>query len=122
MAESQRNQRAGAVDKPEAILDLTIGSARRLSVIEHLLKHLSEQYVYPDVAEKMETAIRKNLMNGEHDGITSAIVIAETLKAHLQEASQDQHPWVNFSFEPLPERRTNASTATSGSHEDARRD
>ena len=102
IAESQRNQRTGAVDKTEAILDLTIGSPRRLSVIERLLKHLSEQYVYPDVAEKMETAIRKNLKNGEPDGITSAIVNAETLEAHLQEVSQDQYLWVNFSFVPYP--------------------
>ena len=101
MARRQQMQSTGEAHESARTPDLTIDSDRRARVIDGMLKHLSERYVFPDVAERIAVAIRQNLKNGEYDHITSALTFAETLRAQLREISQDQHVWVNFSFEPL---------------------
>lgn len=81
--------------------DLTIDTALRLEVIEYVLKRLQE-YVFPEVADKMEKAIRQRLQSREYDDITSAAVLAETLTAQLQEISCDRHLEVFYSAKALP--------------------
>jgi hypothetical protein len=76
--------------------DMTIDAAMRTQVIEGTLKHLREGYVYPEVATRMEQAIRERAAKREYEGITSARQLAQTLTEHLQAVSRDKHLRVNY--------------------------
>jgi hypothetical protein len=82
--------------------DRTVDAATRTEVIEGVLKRLNDFYVFPEIARKMDAAIRERLGNKEYDQITSPITLAETLTSHLQAVSKDKHLRVVYSVEPLP--------------------
>ena len=84
------------------------------------LKRLNESYVFPEVAKKMEQAIRDRVAKKEYDQITSAKAFAETLTKHLQEVSHDKHLRVRYSHEPLPVRQ-NRQEPTAEEREQFRR-
>ena len=52
--------------------DSAIDSAIRTEVIETLIKDMNENYVFPEMAKKMEADLRTRLKNKEYDSITSA--------------------------------------------------
>jgi hypothetical protein len=81
-----------------------IDAAERSKVIEGILKHIGDNYVFPEVAEKMQKAIRKRLDNKEYDKVTSGNELAKLLTEHLQEVSRDKHLRVMCSAKPLPKR------------------
>jgi hypothetical protein len=83
--------------------DLTIDAATRADVIEGTLKNLREAYVYPEVAQKMEVAVRERMAKKEYEAITSAKELARTLTEHLQAVSRDKHLRVNYRAEALSE-------------------
>ena len=91
--------------------DMTITAETRAEVIEGALKHLKEGYVFPEVAQKIETAIRERVQKKEYDGITSAKELATTLTSNLQAVSHDKHMRVFYSFHPLPERKEGPPSA-----------
>ena len=76
--------------------DMTIDAATRAEVIEGTLKHLREGYVYPEVATRMEQAIRERMAKREYEGVTSAKALAQMLTEHLQAISRDKHLRVNY--------------------------
>lgn len=88
--------------------DTTIDAATRKQVVEAVLKQLDESYVFPEVAKKMEDAIRGRMQKKEYDSITSAKDLAQTLTTHLQEVSRDKHLRVRYSHEPIPARAARA--------------
>jgi hypothetical protein len=81
--------------------DLTIDATIRKQVIEGVLKSLNDYYVFPEVAKKMEEAIRERLQKGEYDQVTSAAQLARTLTGHLQGVSRDRHLGVRYSHDPI---------------------
>jgi C-terminal processing protease CtpA/Prc len=83
--------------------DKTIDAAMRSEVIEGVLKRLNAGYVFPDVAKKMELAIRDRMQKKEYDQLTSARGFAQKLTADLQEVSRDKHLRVTYSHDPIPE-------------------
>lgn len=82
--------------------DRTITATTRAEVIDGVLRKLNASYVFPEVAGKMEAAIRERLKNGEYEAITSARAFAAALTEHLQAVSHDKHLRVLYSFAPLP--------------------
>lgn len=72
----------------------------RAEVIEGVLSKVQAYYVFPEVAQAMEQAIRWRVSNGEYDAITSGPQLARLLTAHLQEVSHDQHLHVVYFAEP----------------------
>lgn len=84
--------------------DLTIDAATRKQVIDSMVKRLSDSYVFPDVAKKMEASIRERVDKKEYDQITSAKQFATTLTKDLQAVSHDLHLRVRYSSEAIPER------------------
>ena len=69
--------------------DLTIDAATRTAVIEGALKRLSDYYVFPETAKKMEQAVRERIARKEYDQITSAQTIVAALQKDLQDVSHD---------------------------------
>ncbi|MCA1616302.1 MAG: hypothetical protein LC800_19820, partial [Acidobacteria bacterium] len=100
LAPAGRAQQPTAGPQPDRNLD----APARAQVIDSVLKRLNEAYVFPEVAQAMEKAVRDRAAKGEYEQITSARAFAETLTNHLQAVSKDKHLRVRYSHQPLPER------------------
>ncbi|HEX8456805.1 MAG TPA: S41 family peptidase [Pyrinomonadaceae bacterium] len=81
--------------------DMTIDAATRTQVIEGTLRHLRDGYVFPEVAARMEQAIRERLARKQYDNVTSARQLSQMLTEHLQLVSRDKHLRVNYRAAPL---------------------
>src|SRR4051794_21552583 len=80
------------VDTPDRALD----DAARTAVIDGLLKKIDTVYVFPDVAKKMEHAIRDRQATKEYDAVTNGREFAEVLTRHLRDVCKDGHLSVDF--------------------------
>jgi hypothetical protein len=76
----------------------------RARVIEGAIRYLNEYYVYPDVARKMDAAIRAHDRNHDYDNVERAAMLARVLTEHLRDVSHDRHLAVTFSPVVLPGR------------------
>lgn len=83
--------------------DMIIDAKTRTAVIEGAIKALNENYIFPEMAKKMEQAVRERMKRQEYDKITSAENLAGALTAHFQEVSRDKHLRVRYSQEILPD-------------------
>ena len=72
-------------------------------IVQRLAEKLKANYVFPDVAEQICTRLLKQLEDGAYDDITDSEFLAFALTTHLQEVNQDEHLWVRWTPEPLPE-------------------
>ncbi len=93
-----RSQVAGGPEQPP----LPIDAETRDAVIDKAVNHLVDNYVFPDVADKMRDAVRARQKNKEYDGIKTGQELAKLLTEHLQAVSKDKHLRVNCSTKPLP--------------------
>jgi len=92
--------------------DMSIDAKTRAAVIDGAVKALNENYVFPEVAKKMEQAVRERMKRKEYDKITSAEIFASTLATHFQEVRRDKHLRVRYSHEALQDfSRQQASPA-----------
>ncbi len=82
--------------------DMTIDAKMRGEVIDGALKALNDNYVFPEIAQKMDQSIRERQKRKEYDSITSASKLAETLMDNLREVSHDKHLRVRYSAEVIP--------------------
>jgi retinol-binding protein 3 len=87
-----------------ANLSFKIDAAIRSRVIDGAIVQLNESYVFPDVAKKMEDAVRARQKKGEYDSVTDGAAFAKMLTENFQEVSHDKHLRVDFSPAPLPDR------------------
>ena len=103
--------------------DMTIDAKTRAAVIDDAVKALNENYIFPEVAKKMEQVVRERMKRKEYDNITSAEKFAGMLTTHFQEVSRDKHLRVRYSHEIVqnygqqqasPEQRTWASVRNFG--------
>lgn len=88
----------GTQSKP----DLVIDNKNRTEIIEGALKLLSDNYVFPEVAEKMNKSLRERMAKNEYDGITNPKTLADTLTSHLREVSQDKHIRISYNYQAFP--------------------
>jgi hypothetical protein len=91
-----------AIPRGAVVENVKVDSAERQRVIDGVAKNLKESYVYPDLAEKMEDAIRANQKRGEYDAVTDPDAFANRLTKDLQAVSHDKHLGVNYSPVKLP--------------------
>ena len=82
--------------------NLTINAEMRTEVIDGVIKLLNENYVFPEMAAKIEKAIRDHQRKKDYDAITSAEAFAQMLTSQLQEVSEDKHLRVRYSNNPIP--------------------
>lgn len=71
--------------------DFPIDAATRTKVIEKALRELKNRYVFPEVAEKMDKAIRERMEKKEYDDVTSSVKLCALLTDHLREVCKDKH-------------------------------
>lgn len=73
------------------------------TIIQNLAELLKAHYIYPDVAEEISQRLHRYFKDGEYDNITEGDMLAQTLTEHLQEIRQDEHLWVRWHPDPLPD-------------------
>jgi len=72
-------------------------------VVQGLLEKLRAYYVFPDIAEQICVRLEKHLNNGDYIGITEGDFFAYALTQHIQEVNHDEHLWVKWHPESLPD-------------------
>ena len=77
-----------------------------IKVIRLLSEKLRTYYIFPDVAEKICAGLQKHLDSGDYDDITEGEFFAYALTTHMQEICQDEHLWVKWHLESLPDEET----------------
>ncbi len=88
------------MDHPQqSILDAT----EKAEIIQHLSEKLRFFYVYPDKALEICKYLDKHLEEGDYDATSEGELFALALTIHLQEASHDEHLWVRWHADPLPD-------------------
>jgi hypothetical protein len=90
--------------------DMPLTPEVRTEVIDGVLKHLNETYVFPETAKKMEEAIRDRLAKKEYDKVAGCRPFAARLTDDLQAVSHDKHLRVRFSSKPIPKRERREPT------------
>ncbi|HEX9171813.1 MAG TPA: S41 family peptidase [Telluria sp.] len=79
-----------------------LDAAGRGQLIDALARELNARYVFPDVAKKLETALREKHQRGGYDSASSAQEFAAMLTTDLQELGRDRHLRVRASDAPQP--------------------
>lgn len=72
-------------------------------IIQSLLEKLRANYIFPDVAEQICAGLEKHLKDGDYDDMDEGDLFALALTMHMQEVNHDEHLWVRWHEEPLPE-------------------
>jgi C-terminal processing protease CtpA/Prc len=72
-------------------------------IVLDLIAKLKEKYIFPDVAEQVGKDLQQRLGAGEYDDLSEGEFFAYALTQHMQEISKDEHLWLRWHPEPLPE-------------------
>ena len=80
-----------------------IDSATHAELVQSLSELLRANYIFPDIAEEICTRLQEHLDGGAYDGITEGDFLAYALTHHMQEMNRDEHLWVRWHPEPLPD-------------------
>jgi hypothetical protein len=73
-----------------------VDAAARAKMVERVSAVLNESYVFPEVARKMEAALRQKLKAGAYNKLTHSAELAEALTRDLREVSKDKHLSVRY--------------------------
>ncbi|HEY5936546.1 MAG TPA: S41 family peptidase, partial [Kofleriaceae bacterium] len=88
--------------KTAADMDPKLDVATRTRILDAIAAKLNELYVFPDVAKKMEQALREHQKQGAYDAVPESRAFAELLTEQLRAVSRDKHLRVNFMPMVLP--------------------
>lgn len=80
-----------------------INTTTHIEIVHSLAEKLKAYYVFPDVAEQICVRLQKHLDDGAYADITEGELLALALTVHMQEVSQDEHLWVRWHPERLPD-------------------
>jgi hypothetical protein len=72
-------------------------------IVQSLSEKIKTYYVFPDIAEEICSCLQKHLDDGDYADITEGEFLALALTLHLQEVNQDEHLWVRWHPQPLPD-------------------
>lgn len=86
-----------------ADLTFNIDAATRAKVIDGAVAALSDTYVFPETAKKMEEAVRAHQQKHDYDAISDGDDFARRLTDDFQAVSHDKHLRVMFSPAALPD-------------------
>ena len=82
---------------------VALDHAARVGIIRSLSEKLKAGYVFPDVAEQISAGLQKHLEDGDYNDLGEGELFALALTMHLQEINHDEHLWVRWHPQPLPE-------------------
>jgi hypothetical protein len=82
-----------------------LSETERKQVVEAIGQQLNDNYIFPEMAEKMAKKISRNLKKGSYDDIDDVRVFAQQLTDDLVAVSQDKHIRVIFDPEGIARQR-----------------
>lgn len=80
-----------------------IDTTTHAKIVQMLSEKLKANYVFPEVAEQTCEQLQKHLDDGDYAEFTEGELFALALTEHLQSVSRDEHLWVRWYPQPLPE-------------------
>jgi hypothetical protein len=83
--------------------DHALDSGTPAEIVASLCEKLRALYVFPDVAEKVCARLEKGLESGRYASIADGNRLAQALTEVLQHVNHDEHLWIRYVEEPLPE-------------------
>ena len=84
--------------------DLDIIDPIRAGEIVHcLIERLKANYIFPEAAAQICDGLQKHLEDGEYYDISEGEFLALALTVHMQEINHDEHLWVHWHPEQLPD-------------------
>jgi retinol-binding protein 3 len=84
------------------MVDIAFDASTRATVVDNLLQKLHDNYIFPDVAQQMDAAIRAKGESGAYDLLTTLADLCERLTEDLQAVSHDKHLRLFYHAEPEP--------------------
>jgi retinol-binding protein 3 len=93
----------------------------RTETIDEVLRLLRDKYSYPEIAVKMESAIREKQKRGDYDSIVDGALFAERITADLRTVFDDKHLALSYSAEPISLQSGKAGAPSPEEIEAARR-
>jgi C-terminal processing protease CtpA/Prc len=85
--------------------DPALDSVTHAEIVANLREKLRSLYVFPDVAEQVCARLDKGLQSGRYASIADGNRLAQALTEDLQYANSDEHLWIRYVEEPLPEAK-----------------
>lgn len=82
---------------------LVLNADAQKTIINTLSEKISACYVYPVIAEQIVVHLKNSFDNGEFSHNTDGELFALALTIHMQEVNHDEHLWVRWHPEPLPD-------------------
>lgn len=101
----------GSIERPaQAQASSELTRADRAQIVKELSRNIDSDYVNPDVAAKMVSALRQHQNAGDYDAITQGPSFAAKLTADLRAISHDGHLSVDYLPEAIPEHPVDEPT------------
>ena len=88
-----------------------IDAASRTQVVNALADNMRDLYVFPDIGDQTEKALKKKLKDGGYDSVTYAAGLASVLTSDMRKICHDVHLRVEYG--ELPSTEVDAGSATS---------
>ena len=82
--------------------DIEINGKEKAQVVDSLVQKLREEYVFPDVADKVAQTLTERLARGEYGSITSAKEFSGLITRQMREIARDAHLHVSYVYAPPP--------------------
>lgn len=90
-------------------ISVTIDTKEQKQVIDSVTRLLNDNYIFPEMAKKMNELIEANYKKGAYASLTSAPTFANKLTEDLRSVSHDKHLGVNFDPNMVKELKANPS-------------
>jgi hypothetical protein len=87
------------MDSDNAVLDFDT----KIAIIQRLCEQLRACYIFPEAVERICAYLQACLQSGEYDDLMDGNLFALALTLHLQEVNGDEHLWVKWHAQALPE-------------------
>jgi len=81
----------------------SLDAGERARIVNNLAQKLHDHYIFPEIAQQMDAAIRTHLNGGAYDGITTLEDFCARLTEDLQAVSHDKHLRLFYSPEAQPD-------------------
>ena len=98
-------------EEKAATEQVTLNAEMRASVVEKVGKLLTNHYIFPETAAKMQELLSSKLEEGKYNDLDDVHEFAQVLTQDLQSVSKDRH--IRVRFDPEGVKRIRASSSRS---------
>ena len=82
--------------------DMSIDAKAKVEAIASLARGLKDEYVFPDIGDKVAKMLEERSARGEYDSVTNAKGFSDVLTKQMQEIAKDKHLRFLYNAQVLP--------------------